>query len=232
MSLFLETHGDSSQFNSSRNYISDEAMYERAGVPADKILYYTHVKYLNEIKNKSLVISALCSKSHSLFSRIRTFINIPLILSSGAMTILNSMNDTDATGIKYANIVLNSCTVTILSLINNFKLTERELTYRQTHIKMKKLYHRIDNVLNINPVAINVENVGDITKEYVNIYEHLEYPIPNFVIRQFNKENASITEAKNKSDNYVNNNNGAIFNANLTFADNLLNNKNFAQIVC
>jgi hypothetical protein len=148
------------------------------------------------------------------------------------MTILNSMNDTDATGIKYANIVLNSCTVTILSLINNFKLTERELTYRQTHIKMKKLYHRIDNVLNINPVAINVENVGDITKEYVNIYEHLEYPIPNFVIRQFNKENASITEAKNKSDNYVNNNNGAIFNANLTFADNLLNNKNFAQIVC
>jgi len=141
------------------------------------------------------------------------------------------MNDTDATSIKYANIVLNSCTVTILSLINNFKLTERELTYRQTHIKMKKLYHRVDNILNINPSTINVESVGDITKEYVNIYEHLEYPIPNFVIRQFNKENASITEAKNKSDNQVNYNNGVLFNANLTFADNLINNKNFAQNV-
>jgi len=59
------------------------------GVPADRILYLTHINYLNELKNKSVIISALCSKSHSLFSRIRTLINIPLILSSGAMTILH-----------------------------------------------------------------------------------------------------------------------------------------------
>ena len=199
MSLSIESHGDNLQFNSCRNYNTNEAMYETAGVPANNVLYYTHVKYLNEIKNKSLVISTLCCKNHSLFSRICT-----LILSLHQTTILNSMNDTDATGIKYANIVLNSFTETILSLINNFKLTERELTYRQTHIKMKKIYHRIDNILNINP---------------------------NFVIRQFNKVNASITAAKNKSDNYVNNNNGVLFNTNLTFADNLSNNKNFAQRV-
>ena len=51
-------------------------------------LYKVHFKILKEIKDKSLVISVLCSKSCTLFSRIRTFINIPLILSSGAMTIL------------------------------------------------------------------------------------------------------------------------------------------------
>lgn len=133
-------------------------------------LYRAHFNYLNEIKDKSLVLSVLCSKSCSLFSRIRTFINIPLILSSGAMTILNSMNDTDSTSIKYANIVLNSCTVTILSLIGNFKLTERELTYRNTHLKMKRLYHRVDSILRVDTTKINSQIVGEITKEYLNIY--------------------------------------------------------------
>jgi len=80
----------------------------------DELLHENHLKILKDLKDKALIISVLCSKSNTLFSRMRIFINIPLILSSGAMTILNSMNDTNSYGIKYANIVLNSCTVTIL----------------------------------------------------------------------------------------------------------------------
>ena len=178
----------------------------------NKLLYKVHLKILNEIKNKSLVISVLCSKSCTLFSRIRTFINIPLILSSGAMTILNSMTGDygdsgdsgssgdigDYNGIKYANIVVNSCTVTIISLIGNFKLAEREITYRQTHIRMKRLYHQVDTILRTEPTKITTEYVGNITKEYVNIYEHLEYPVPKYIIKQFNKdlEKDAVTKKK------------------------------------
>lgn len=191
-------------------------------------LYRAHFNYLNEIKDKSLVLSVLCSKSCSLFSRIRTFINIPLILSSGAMTILNSMNDTDSTSIKYANIVLNSCTVTILSLIGNFKLTERELTYRNTHLKMKRLYHRVDSILRVDTTKINSQIVGEITKEYLNIYEHLDYPIPEFVTKRYNNE--LIANNKTLPNNNIHNDT-PIFNPNLTFADNLLNNKNLHNVV-
>lgn len=169
----------------------------------NKLLYKVHLKILNEIKNKSLVISVLCSKSCTLFSRIRTFINIPLILSSGAMSILNSMTGSsgdlgDYSGIKYANIVVNSCTVTIISLIGNFKLAEREITYRQTHIRMKRLYHQVDTILRTEPTKITTEYVGNITKEYVNIYEHLEYPVPKYIIKQFNKdlEKDAVTKKK------------------------------------
>ena len=218
----------------------------------NKLLYKVHVKILNEIKNKSLVISVLCSKSSTLFSRIRAFINIPLILSSGAMTILNSLTGDsgdigDYNGIKYANIVVNSCTVTIISLIGNFKLAEREITYRQTHIRMKRLYHQVDTILRTEPTKINTENVGNITKEYVNIYEHLEYPVPKFVIKQFNKEleKETVTKKKNQEnqenqenqdnqDNEENqenqemptmpiNYNDVLFDSELTFADNLTN---------
>jgi hypothetical protein len=108
-------------------------------------------------------------------------INIPLILSSGAMTILNSMNDINTIEIKYANIILNSCTVTILSLIGNFKLAERELSFRQAQIKMDKLYHQIEDKLLIDPSNCSIGDVRDIIKEYVIIYEHLDYPIPEFI---------------------------------------------------
>ena len=71
----------------------------------------------------------------------------------------------DYNGIKYANIVVNSCTVTIISLIGNFKLAEREITYRQTHIRMKRLYHQVDTILRTEPTKITTEYVGNITKE-------------------------------------------------------------------
>lgn len=199
--------------------------------PDNELLYQAHTKLLNEIKDKSLILSVLCSKSATLFSRIRTFINIPLILSSGAMTILNSMNDTDSTYIKYANIVLNSCTVTILSIIGNFKLTERELSYRNTHLKMKRLYHRVDTILRVDITKINTQKVGEITKDYLHIYEHLEFPIPHYISKKFNNDIANISTFKNNTTNPLKyNKNPHLFDANLTFADNVLNN-NFPNIV-
>lgn len=148
-----------------------------------------HIELLQNIKDKAFVTSILCSKSCAFFSWIRTLINIPLILSSGAMTILNSMNDISTIEIKYANIVLNSCTVTILSLIGNFKLAERELSFRQAQIKMDKLYHNIEDKLLIDPSNCTIEDVRDIIKEYVIIYEHLEFPIPEFIRKNFQKNN-------------------------------------------
>jgi hypothetical protein len=140
-----------------------------------------HIELLQNIKDKAFVTSILCSKSSAFFSWIRTLINIPLILSSGAMTILNSMSDINTTEIKYANIILNSCTVTILSLVGNFKLAERELSFRQAQIKMDKLYHHIEDKLLIEPSNCSIGDVRDIIKEYVLIYEHLDYPIPEFI---------------------------------------------------
>ena len=68
-------------------------------------------------------------------------------------------------------------TVTILSLIGNFKLAEREINYRQTQVKMDRLYHRIEDILRIDPNHRTIEDIRDIIKEYVNIYEHLDFPI-------------------------------------------------------
>jgi hypothetical protein len=190
------------------------------------VLQREHIELLQNIKDKAFVTSILCSKSCAFFSWIRTLINVPLILSSGAMTILNSMNDINTIEIKYANIVLNSCTVTILSLIGNFKLAERELSFRQAQIKMDKLYHNIEDKLLIDPSNCNIEDVRDIIKEYIIIYEHLEYPIPDFIRERFKngKTSAIVTHTspqlnvdltlfdKNNKVNYMNMMNTMMYN--------------------
>jgi hypothetical protein len=168
-----------------------------------ELLQKDHTALLENIKNKASFTSILCSKNSARYAWIRSIVNIPIILSSGAMTILNSMNDTNSVEIKYANIVLNSCTVTILSLIGNFKLAEREINYRQTQIKMDRLYHRIEYILRIDPNHRTIEDIRDIIKEYVNIYEHLNFPI-------FSNKKLSNNNIKEPA-----------FNSNLTYVDNM-----------
>ena len=82
------------------------------------------IKLLESYRDKSDITSILCSQSEEYFSFVRSMVNIPLILSSSVMTILNSMDESRSNEIKICNIVLNSATATILSLIGNFHLTE------------------------------------------------------------------------------------------------------------
>jgi hypothetical protein len=67
----------------------------------------------------------MCSKLWT-FSFLRSMVNLPLIISSGVMTVLNSMSD-NSNEMKYANMVLNTWTSLILSIMGNFKLTEQVL---------------------------------------------------------------------------------------------------------
>ena len=50
------------------------------------------------------------------------------------MTILNSLSETNSTDMKYASIILNACTATLLSLIGNFKLTEQATNFKAMSI--------------------------------------------------------------------------------------------------
>ena len=101
-----------------------------------------HVKLLESYRDKAYVTSILCGQSSEHFEFLRSIINIPLILSSSVMTVMNSMNETNSNEIKISNIVLNTWTSLILSLVGNFKLTEQATNFKQIEIKMNKLTHK------------------------------------------------------------------------------------------
>ena len=146
-----------------------------------------HIKLLESYRDKSYITSILCAQSSEHFEFLRSIINIPLILSSSVMTVMNSMNETNSNEIKISNIVLNTWTSLILSLVGNFKLTEQATNFKQIEIKMNKLTHKIEDFLSIDLESTKIEDIRAIINEYDSLNESLDFPFPNFIKNRVKK---------------------------------------------
>ncbi len=146
-----------------------------------------HIKLLESYRDKSYITSILCAQSSEHFEFLRSIINIPLILSSSVMTVMNSMNETNSNEIKISNIVLNTWTSLILSLVGNFKLTEQATNFKQIEIKMNKLTHKIEDFLSLDLESTKIEDIRAIINEYDSLNESLDFPFPNFIKNRVKK---------------------------------------------
>jgi len=145
-----------------------------------------HVKLLESYRDKAYITSILCAQSSEHFSFLRSMVNLPLIISSSVMTVLNSMSD-NSNEMKYANIVLNTWTSLILSIIGNFKLTEQATNFKQIEIKMNKLTHKIEDFLSIDLENTKIEDIRTIINEYDSLNESLDFTYPNFIKNRVKK---------------------------------------------
>lgn len=138
------------------------------------------LKILQEYRDKSYVSNILCEKSYEFNNILKQFINIPLILTSSIMGIMNSWNFENPEHLKVANIVLNSATTLILSFQGNFRIVEKINDYRNTGIKFTKLCHLIEDKLTNND-DINKDTVRSVIKDYDTLCESLEHPYPSHI---------------------------------------------------
>jgi hypothetical protein len=138
------------------------------------------VQILQAYRDKCYINNILCQKSSEFFDYIRTFISIPLILSSGVLTILNS-SSLPSTDMKTANIIINGTTTLILGLVNNLKLPEKVASFRSIGIKFNKLCHHIEDRLNNSIDAVDADNMRDIIKQYDDLNELLEFHFPHHI---------------------------------------------------
>jgi hypothetical protein len=142
------------------------------------------IKTLEQYRDKSFVSSVLCEQSASLYSRLKTFINLPLILSSSAMSILNSSNF-DPEDMKVPNIIINSCTALILSLISNFKITEKQNNFKSISLKFIKLTHQIEDELANNQENMTADIIRNIITSYDSLNEQIDYDHPEYIKNRF-----------------------------------------------
>ena len=63
------------------------------------------VKLLNAYRDKSYISNILCEQCSEFYSFLKSMVNIPLILSSSAMTILNS-SSFNAEDMKIPNVII------------------------------------------------------------------------------------------------------------------------------
>ena len=134
------------------------------------------VKSLEErtekLLSKTECMVLLCSKASSYWSMIKFAFNIPLVLTSSAMCIINSISE-DANEVKIPNIVVNAISVLIMSLNNSIKASEKCDLFRRLGQQFLLLSGQIENDNEIddndfNIIAIKYENlVNDLLFEEI-----------------------------------------------------------------
>lgn len=131
---------------------------------------------LKEYRDKTHIYQILTTKTNEYYSQIKQVINIPLIISSSIMTICNS-GSFEPEMMKIPNIVINALTALLISLINNYKIIEKQQTFRNLSIKYMTLLHDIEDKL-ANDDNLEPDEVRTIIKQYDDLITQTEYIIP------------------------------------------------------
>ena len=127
---------------------------------------------IEKLLSKTEALVLLCSKASGYWSMIKFGFNIPLVLTSSAMCIINSISE-DANEVKIPNIVVNAISVLIISLNNSIKASEKCDLFRRLGQQFLLLAGQIENDDEItdnefNLLALKYENlVNDILFEEI-----------------------------------------------------------------
>lgn len=135
------------------------------------------INLLKSYKDKSYIMGVLCEKSFEHFNFIKSICNIPLILISGVMAILNS-SSFDGNEMKIPNIVINSLTAMIVGIINNFRINEKEGNFKQLSCKFMKISHAIEDKLHNHLETLSSGDISNQIKEYDNLIEQIDFTFP------------------------------------------------------
>lgn len=156
------------------------------------------IKLLENYRDKCYVTSILSQENSEFYSLVKSCVNIPLILSSSVMTILNSLTiDKEDKEMKYTNIALNALTALILSLVSNFKIQEKIINFKNISIKMNKLCHLIEDKLTNGLEEITNEDIKQVIIDYDNINETLEYAYVHYIKERVKKRYLNVKSLPN-----------------------------------
>lgn len=131
-------------------------------------------------RDKSYVMNVLLDRSFQFYSLLKSILNLPLLLCSSVMAILNGgifSPDDMQTG----NIVINGCTAMIIAMIGNFKINEKENCFKILSIKMLRLTHKIEDILTNTLESADTDDIRLIVAEYDQYIEQIEHGFPHHV---------------------------------------------------
>jgi len=144
------------------------------------VLEQRQIDLLISYRDKAYVYAVLCEKSFELFSLIRSLCNIPLILITSVLSIINA-SDFDAKDMKLPNVIINATVALIIGLIANFKLNEKEGVFKQTNQRMVRHCHYIEDLLNNSLESLESDDVSVVIKKYDDIVESNDYAFPRHI---------------------------------------------------
>ena len=138
---------------------------------------------LNQYRDKSYCYHILCDRSSAFFSFIKSICNIPLILISSVLSIINA-SSFDANEMKLPNIIINALMALILGLISNFKINEKAIAFKTLSNKMMKYTHTLEDDLTNNMDSLTPEDITKFIKQYDELIESNDFNFPSHIKKQ------------------------------------------------
>lgn len=135
----------------------------------------------NKIKllDRAECLTLLCTLSANYWAKINFILNIPLVLTSSAMCIINSIS-TNANDVKIPNIIVNAVSVLLMSTINNIKASEKYDKFKRTSQHFLELAQEIDA---IEGDDVDVEKYNILTLKYDNLIKNVDFEDINSSIK-------------------------------------------------
>ena len=132
---------------------------------------------LHKLLDKAECMVLLTSSACNYWSYIKFLFSIPLVLTSSAMCIINSISEDDNM-MKVPNIIVNAVSVLIVSLNNNIKASEKCDAYRKLSQQFMNLSQEIEQYDDEN--AITKEKFEVLMIKYDNLINDCAFEdIPN-----------------------------------------------------
>ena len=129
---------------------------------------------IEKLLSRTEALVLLTNKASGYWSMVKFCFNIPLVLTSSAMCIINSISE-DANEVKIPNIVVNAISVLIMSLNDSIKASEKCDLFRRLSQQLLLLTGKIENddIIDENEFKI-------LAMSYENLVNDIEFSdIPN-----------------------------------------------------
>lgn len=120
---------------------------------------------IEKLLSKTEALVLLCSKAGGYWAFVKFCFAIPLVLTSSAMCVINSISD-NAEDVKIPNICVNAVSVLIMSLNNSIKASEKCDLFRRLGQQLLLLTGKIENDNEIDEaefklLAMTYENLAN-----------------------------------------------------------------------
>ena len=139
---------------------------------------------IEKLLDKCECMTFLCTRTATYWSYVKMAFNIPLVFTSSAMCIINSIS-TDANVVKIPNIVVNALSVLIMSLSNSIKSSEKFEIFKKLSQQFMLLSQELEA---LEPDDENIkEKLNIINLKYENLIQDCAFED----ITQKNKTNVA-----------------------------------------
>ena len=134
----------------------------------------------------SYIMYIICDMTASYYSRIKNIVNIPIIICSTGLSILNTTELSDSSFdniviIRNCGIAFNLLIALSIAILNAYKITEKEFSFKSQSVNFLKIHNKINVDLAKCRNTMSQVDILDIVKEYNLLCESICFHIPSHI---------------------------------------------------